>query len=157
MFAFRFYTITIKQFDDTRWSGRLETRQTYRETAYIDRLKTIDILMIINCLNHPFLIYMLRQWQLDDEAIDRVREKGAYLRQSIEDMNLPCLGATRGKGLMIGIAVAEGYSNKELCAKLNKAGLLCITAGPCLRLLPPLTITREEMDKGLVILKETLK
>ena len=94
---------------------------------------------------------------LDDEAIARVREKGAYLRQSIEDMNLPCLGATRGKGLMIGIAVAEGYSNKELCAKLNKAGLLCITAGPCLRLLPPLTITREEMDKGLAILKETLK
>ena len=94
---------------------------------------------------------------LDDEAIARVREKGAYLRQSIEDMNLPCLGATRGKGLMIGIAVAEGYSNKELCAKLNKAGLLCITAGSCLRLLPPLTITREEMDKGLAILKETLK
>ena len=94
---------------------------------------------------------------LDDETIGRVKEKGAYLRQSIEDMNLPCLGSTRGMGMMIGIAVAEGYSNKELCAKLNRAGLLCITAGPCLRLLPPLTITREEMDKGLAILKETLK
>ena len=94
---------------------------------------------------------------LDDEAIGRVKEKGAYLRQSIEDMNLPCLGSTRGMGMMIGIAVADGYSNKELCAKLNRAGLLCITAGPCLRLLPPLTITREEMDKGLAILKETLK
>ena len=94
---------------------------------------------------------------LDDEAIARVKEKGAYLRQSIEDMNLPCLGPTRGMGLMIGIAVADGYSNKELCAKLNQAGLLCITAGPGLRLLPPLTITREEMDKGLAIMKETLK
>ncbi len=94
---------------------------------------------------------------LDDETIARVSEKGAYLRQSIEDMNLPCLGTTRGMGLMIGIAVAEGYSNKELCAKLNGAGLLCLTAGPGLRLLPPLTITREEMDKGLAILRETLK
>ncbi len=94
---------------------------------------------------------------LNDEIISQVKEKGAYLRQSIEDMNLPCLGRTRGKGLMIGIAVAEGYSNKELCAKLNKAGLLCLTAGQGLRLLPPLTITREEMDKGLAILKETLQ
>ena len=51
----------------------------------------------------------------------------------------------------------EGWNNKELYAKLNKAGLLCLTAGPGLRLLPPLTITREEMDKGLAILKETLK
>ena len=94
---------------------------------------------------------------LDDQAISQVKDKGAYLRRSIEEMDLPCLGGTRGMGLMIGIAVAEGYSNKELCARLNKAGLLCLTAGPGLRLLPPLTITREEMDKGLAILKETLK
>lgn len=94
---------------------------------------------------------------LDDETISRVKEKGAYLRQSIEEMGLPCLGPTRGMGLMIGIAVNEGWSNKELCAKLNRAGLLCLTAGAGLRLLPPLTISREEMDKGLAILKETLK
>lgn len=94
---------------------------------------------------------------LDDETIAQVKEKGAYLRQSIEDMKLPCLGGTRGMGLMIGIAVAEGCSNKELCAKLNQAGLLCLTAGPGLRLLPPLTITREEMDKGLAVMRETLR
>ena len=35
-------------------------------------------------------------------------------------------------------------------------GLLILTAGPGLRLLPPLTITREEMDRGLTIMKETL-
>ena len=57
---------------------------------------------------------------------------------------------------MIGVEVAEGYTNKELCAKLNQAGLLTLTAGPVLRLLPPLTITQEEMDKGLAILRETL-
>ena len=31
-----------------------------------------------------------------------------------------------------------------------------LTAGQGLRFLPPLTITREEMDKGLAILKATL-
>lgn len=94
---------------------------------------------------------------LDDETIAQVKEKGEYLRSQIEAMALPGLGKTRGLGLMIGIEVAPGYSNKDLCAKLNQAGLLCLTAGPGLRLLPPLTITKEEMDKGLAVMQATLR
>lgn len=94
---------------------------------------------------------------LDDETIAQVKEKGEYIRGSIEAMSLPCLGQTRGMGLMIGVAVAEGYGNKELCARLNQAGLLSLTAGPGLRFLPPLTITKDEMDEGLAILKATLE
>ena len=41
-------------------------------------------------------------------------------------------------------------------AKLLENGLMCLTAGPGLRLLPPLVITKEEMDKGLAIMKQTL-
>lgn len=93
---------------------------------------------------------------LDDRTIVQVKEKGEYLRNAIETMALPCLGKTRGMGLMIGVEVAEGFSNKELCAKLNQAGLLSLTAGPGLRFLPPLTIMKEEMDKGLAILKAAL-
>ena len=94
---------------------------------------------------------------LDDETIAQAAEKGRYLRDAIEAMALPCLGKTRGLGLMIGIDVAEGYTNKDLCARLNQAGLLCLTAGPGLRLLPPLTITKEEMDKGLAVFRATLE
>ncbi len=93
---------------------------------------------------------------LTDETIAQVAEKGNYIRSEIEKMALPCLGKTRGLGLMIGIEVAEGYSNKDLCARLNQAGLLSLTAGPGLRFLPPLIITFEEIDKGLAILKKTL-
>ena len=93
---------------------------------------------------------------LDDETIAQVKEKGGYLRTAIESMDLPCLGKTRGMGLMIGMEVKEGWSNKELCARLNQAGVLSLTAGPGLRFLPPLTITREEMDKGLAVLKAAL-
>ena len=35
-------------------------------------------------------------------------------------------------------------------------GLLVLTAGPGMRLLPPLTITKEEMDKGIAIMKKAL-
>lgn len=95
---------------------------------------------------------------LDDAALEQVAEKGQYLRRGIEALELPCLGKTRGLGLMIGVEVAEGYTNKELAAKLMDAGLLVLTAGHnVLRLLPPLTITREEMDEGLAIMARVLR
>ena len=59
-------------------------------------------------------------------------------------------------GLMIGIDVKGERTNKELAAKLIQSGLLVLTAGPGLRLLPPLVITQEEMDKGLAIMKAAL-
>ena len=94
---------------------------------------------------------------LDEAALNRVREKGAYLREHIEAMGKQCLGATRGLGLMIGVEVRPGWSSRELAARLAGHGLLVLTAGPDLRLLPPLTITKEEMDKGLAILARVLE
>ena len=93
---------------------------------------------------------------LSDEFLQEVQKKGAYLREQIEAMDLPCFGKTRGLGLMIGIEVAEGYENGKLAAALADAGLLVLTAGPGMRLLPPLVITKEEMDAGLAIMKKTL-
>ena len=93
---------------------------------------------------------------VDQKLLDEVKEKGAYLREQIEAMNLPCLGATRGLGMMIGIEVKGEHTNLELANRLIQNGLLCLTAGPGLRLLPPLVITKEEMDKGLAIMKATL-
>ena len=46
---------------------------------------------------------------------------------------------------------------KELAAKLVENGLLVLTAGAKIRLLPPLVITKEEMDEGLAIMKKTLE
>ena len=93
---------------------------------------------------------------LTEDFLLQVQEKGDYLRSQIEAMELPCLGVTRGLGMMIGIEVKGDKTNRELMAKLLEHGLMCLTAGPGLRLLPPLVITKEEMDKGLAIMKEAL-
>ena len=93
---------------------------------------------------------------MDQAFLDQVKEKGDYLRAGIESLDVPCLGATRGMGLMVGIEVKGDKTNKELAAKLIEHGLLCLTAGPGLRLLPPLVITKEEIDKGLAIMKAAL-
>ena len=97
------------------------------------------------------------QETLTDAFLEDVQAKGTYLRNRIEDMKLPCLGKTRGMGLMIGVEVQEGWTNKELANKLIENGLLVLTAGPGLRLLPPLVISKEEMDAGLAIMEKALR
>lgn len=93
---------------------------------------------------------------MTDEFLDEVKEKGDYLRKGIENLNLRCFGETTGLGLMVGIGVKKGYVNKELALKLLENKLLVLTAGTGMRLMPPLTVTREEIDKALGIMKKTL-
>lgn len=94
---------------------------------------------------------------LTDEMLDEVKAKGDYLRAQIEGFGSPAVAGTRGLGLMVGVTLRDGYSNKALAAKMVDAGLLVLTAGQnVIRLLPPLVITKEEMDKGLAIMKEIL-
>ena len=93
---------------------------------------------------------------LDEDALADVVRKGQYLRDAITAMDLPPLGAVRGLGLMLGIEVKGPRTNKELAALLAENGLLALTAGDALRLLPPLTISQAELDRGLDILKRTL-
>ena len=96
------------------------------------------------------------QETLSDDFLEDVQAKGTYLRNQIEALNLPCFGQTRGMGLMIGIEVKDGYNKSEIANKLIENGLLVLTAGPGMRLLPPLVITKEEIDKGLAIMKKAL-
>ena len=93
---------------------------------------------------------------IDEDLLKQVKEKGAYIRAAVEEMDLPCLGQVRGLGMMLGVEVKGEKTNRELAAALIDNGLLCLTAGPGLRFLPPLVITREEIDKGLAILHGTL-
>ena len=83
-----------------------------------------------------------------------VREKGEYIRSKLQ--NIGNVKEVRGQGLMIGI-VTEKDNAKEMAAKCLQNGLLILTAKNLLRMLPPLTITYDEIDKGLAILKNTME
>ena len=60
-----------------------------------------------------------------------------------------------GSGLMIGIALKDKKAIDVANAALEK-GLLVLTAKTKVRLLPPLTITDEEIEKGVAILADVL-
>ena len=89
--------------------------------------------------------------------LEEVQAKGRYLRERIAGLGSPYVSGVRGMGLMIGVGV-QGMTHKELKDRLMAEGLLTLTAGSdTLRLLPPLVITREELDKGLEIMARVMK
>ena len=91
--------------------------------------------------------------RLTDDFLLEVQGKAAYLRAKLK--NFEGVRAVTGMGLMIGLDIAG--NSKEIAAKCLEKGLLILTAHARLRIVPPLTITKTEMDEGLSILKEVLK
>lgn len=85
--------------------------------------------------------------------LDEVSKKSEYIFSKLK--NIKGVESVSGLGLMIGITLTEKKAADVVKAALDK-GLLLLTAKEKVRLLPPLTITYEEIDKGIGILSELL-
>lgn len=83
------------------------------------------------------------------EFLDEVAAKGTYIREKL--LTSKEVKSVSGIGMMIGIELQTKKAGDIIKAALDK-GLLLLTAKTKVRLLPPLTITYEEIDKGLEIL-----
>ena len=90
----------------------------------------------------------------DGQFLQQVKEKGEYLKNGILSIGSPNILGVRGMGLMLAIIVEDG-KHAVFANKLIEKGVLALTAGKnAVRLLPPLTISKEEMDEALTIMKE---
>ena len=90
--------------------------------------------------------------RLTEDFLLEVQGKAEYLRAKLKGFN----GVKRvtGLGLMIGLEVEKPA--KEIAQNCLKRGLLVLTAHEKVRIVPPLNITKTEMDEGLTILREVL-
>jgi acetylornithine/LysW-gamma-L-lysine aminotransferase len=80
---------------------------------------------------------------------------GAYFRENLEKINSPRIKEVRGLGLMIGIELRE--KAEPFVKALMEKGVIALLAGPMvLRLLPPLIITKEEIDVVVGAIAEVL-
>jgi 4-aminobutyrate aminotransferase len=77
----------------------------------------------------------------------------------------PSIGDVRGKGLMIGVEFVKDRETKEPAGELTERvvekgferGLLMLSCGKSvIRVAPPLSISKSEMDEGLRIFEESL-
>ncbi|HEM3689436.1 TPA: acetylornithine transaminase [Streptococcus suis] len=94
---------------------------------------------------------------LTEDFLAKVRVKASYLQDQLAKQlgNLPTVVAIRGLGLMLGIQITGDLGT--IVTQARKNGLIVLTAGSdVIRLLPPLTITEEEIERAVSILAECL-
>jgi ornithine--oxo-acid transaminase len=96
---------------------------------------------------------------VEEQLIERAAELGEYLMMRLRNIASPHVKLVRGKGLWIGIVLKpEAGPARRFCEKLVEQGLLCKdTHGNVIRLAPPLTVTREELDWALEHLEAVLQ
>jgi 4-aminobutyrate aminotransferase len=97
----------------------------------------------------------------DEGCYDRATELGAravdLLRSEVGGR--PEVRDIRGIGLMVGVELADKAVTDTVCARCLAAGVIVLACGPegnVLRLVPPLTITDDELEQGLKVLCESI-
>ncbi|HXF01003.1 MAG TPA: acetylornithine/succinylornithine family transaminase [Solirubrobacterales bacterium] len=91
----------------------------------------------------------------EPELLRRVREVGADFMQRLAELD--GIAEVRGRGLMVGVTLAEGLDAGQVAARALEAGLLLnVPDSGMLRFLPPLVITAEDVDSALAILSDVL-
>ena len=104
---------------------------------------------------------------IQEEYMQNAVEVGEYTLDALEEIKLrhPSIGDVRGIGLMIGIEFVKDQNQKTPAEELRdrivdlafERGLLTLGCGKSvIRISPPLSINKNEIDEGLEILEEAI-
>jgi predicted acetylornithine/succinylornithine family transaminase len=89
------------------------------------------------------------------EMLRGVRERGARLREGM--VELDGVVEVRGRGLMLGVGLADGLDAPRIAADLLERGLVVnAPESKTLRLLPPLTVDSSQIDRAVALTAESL-
>jgi len=94
---------------------------------------------------------------LEEGLLEHTRQVGTYLINQVTDLakNYEFIKEVRGAGLMVGIEFEQEC--RSIALKLMENGLLVsCTALHVIRLVPPLIITKDEVDEIITILKKVI-
>lgn len=92
------------------------------------------------------------------DFLDSVKEKGEYFKNKLEEnlKQFPIFQGIRGNGLMIGVQMS--IPTRQIVLKmLEKGAIVNATADTVIRIVPPLIIEKEEIEKIIEILVESIK
>lgn len=95
---------------------------------------------------------------VNNGLLQHVQEVGAYLTQSLTKLKeeVDCVIDVRGIGLMQGVEITK--VPKDVISKCMEKGMLIASAGTnVIRFVPPLIVTKEQIDEAVGILKEALQ
>jgi 4-aminobutyrate aminotransferase len=118
----------------------------------------------VACASALMVLEVIKEEKLLENAV----KQGSYIMKWLEDLKeeQKIVGDVRGKGLMIGVEFVEDKETKkpgvdqarEVMLRCWRRGVATVTCGvSTLRLIPPLTITRELVDASLEIIGDAVK
>jgi acetylornithine/N-succinyldiaminopimelate aminotransferase len=87
--------------------------------------------------------------RLDDKFLNAIKEKENYIKKELEGTS--GIYGVSGNGLMLGISTEKPA--KEVVNKCIKQGVLCLTAGDKVRLLPALNIPQDLLEIAVQTIK----
>ncbi|WP_313631298.1 acetylornithine transaminase [Enterococcus devriesei] len=93
------------------------------------------------------------------EFLADVKAKGAFLKAELAKLTGESekVVEVRGEGLMLGVQLDSAETLQAVIQSLKQEKLLAIKAGGnVLRLLPPLTISQSELEKGVAIINQAI-
>ncbi len=98
----------------------------------------------------------------EENLVQRAAELGDYFISSLKAIDSPIVSLVRGKGLFVALVIDEtktsGRTAWQLCLLLKSRGLLAKpTHKNIIRLAPPLVISKEDLEKGINIIKDCLE
>ena len=92
----------------------------------------------------------------EEDLPGQAAAKGAYLMEELRSIQSPLIREVRGLGLMVGIELKQKVA--PYLQALQERRILALNAGlTTIRLLPPLVITREQLDQVISALNEVLR
>jgi acetylornithine/N-succinyldiaminopimelate aminotransferase len=90
---------------------------------------------------------------LEDGFLEHVEEVGKLLSEKMQRLAAAFPGIVagiRGRGLLLGIEIKEGFSNADVVASLMERNLLTVPAADnVVRIIPPLIIGEAEIDEAI--------
>ncbi|XP_055619781.1 ornithine aminotransferase, mitochondrial [Toxorhynchites rutilus septentrionalis] len=94
---------------------------------------------------------------VDEKLAENAERMGRKLRESLSELPKDLVPVVRGKGLLNAIVIDSKYDAWDVCLRLKNNGLIAKpTHGDIIRFAPPLTITEEQLDECLDIIKSTI-
>ena len=94
-----------------------------------------------------------------EKIIEHVNEIAPYFEEKLDELmqKYDCITARRGKGLMQGLVIGNGVKVGDITKEALNHGLIVISAGSdVLRMVPPLIIEKQHVDKYIQKLSETI-
>jgi 4-aminobutyrate aminotransferase len=104
----------------------------------------------------------------EEKLVENSKNMGAYAYERLQvlQQESPVIGSIRALGLMIGIEIVDPLTGKpdgnglmtilDKCLEKGVLFYLCGNHGEVIRMIPPLTVNKEQIDYGLSVLEEAV-